>query len=379
MTVGGSGFFALTYRGQRLAYLQPKGQRSVSQFPPEFAFFEIWNVIEWDTMIAGHGGDLIVVLQRAIDAGELGLHHTRKTLMGLVAKTNYDLSGTKITALADDPEQVVICGHQIAKTFKFSPAPQVVPIPVSPATYVPASSLSEDKPIEIGGYALRTFKVTNDKLGSLYKPTTWDNGVAIAECLAPQKCESPPGENCSCGLYGFLSLDELIRDYGANANRSVAVFEPEGDTVIGPRGLKTAAARIVAYWCSPPETVAHWDRGSLAELQGIYAAQCPDAKEFFDIAAMLKAYDLPESEYCAKLMRTYPDTVTKGGSAPFWRAGVGRLQPLASTATPSVAGQPVQLPPGGGWKSVAPLMTAASPAGVDVVKKLLDHMKGLGP
>ena len=118
--------------------------------------------------------------------------------------------------------------------------------------------------IEVNRYALRTF-ICHPQWGlkSLYREHYWDGGKAVAKCLgsgrrgivsgwggAPLDDHQPPGQNCSCGIYATLTLDQLVREYSEWALRCVAVIAAEGETVIGPKGLRTAAARIVAYWAS---------------------------------------------------------------------------------------------------------------------------------
>ena len=125
--------------------------------------------------------------------------------------------------------------------------------------------------IEVGRYALRTFNLWRGGLYSLFQETQWSGGTAIAECLISpggklamtwgstpavryeypeMKCKSAPGENCACGLYGTLGVDQLVYEYSAYAGGSMAVFAAEGTSYIGSRGLRTAAARVVAYWAA---------------------------------------------------------------------------------------------------------------------------------
>lgn len=288
------------------------------------------------------------------------------------------------------------------KKKKKAPVPQPVPQPVRPST--------PDQPdIEVGRYALRTFQGTysGGELRSLFQDHTWDNGVAIAKCLknkskpkvvnwggddifpVPEPEHDAPDENCECGLYGTLTLDHLLRDYRDRAAKCVVVFAAEGVTFIGNRGLRTAAARIVAYWTAPPVAAVpdgpdelgmgpFWRAGvgylhqpaqsEIGEVLKVlkdpvrdtFATQCPDAKYFPDIHEMLKAYGFPEYH------GEFPPTVThireRPPKPPRKRApGVQQL--------PAVIGK---------WSDIAPLMAGATPGGIAAVKKLLGDLGVLG-
>ncbi len=58
----------------------------------------------------------------------------------------------------------------------------------------------------------------------------------------------------------------------------------EGLTVSGETGLRTAAARIVAYWCAE----SNW---SPSEAD-VCADQCPGARRFYDARVMARMYGL---------------------------------------------------------------------------------------
>lgn len=152
--------------------------------------------------------------------------------------------------------------------------------------------------IEVGRHALRTFKTFDGTLQSLYRKHTWTDGKAIAKCLresnglrlqlwggeevnVPPPCESSPNEECLCGLYGTLTLEQLIREYGASTiTGGVAVIAAEGPTIIGSKGLRTSAARIVAYWLG------------VQGDHGVYARHAPEAKRYTDMTEMLADYNL---------------------------------------------------------------------------------------
>lgn len=142
---------------------------------------------------------------------------------------------------------------------------------------------------EVARYGLRTFRVmprTGEDLGFLEwlilespKPmpemvlgpvyindgTLWLNGSCEATCLAHAvqgvysmlgwnfqlERHQSPHEMCKCGVYGLLSLEELIRQYPGHANKVVTVVAAEGQTIVGTKGFRTQRAEVVAYWCNP--------------------------------------------------------------------------------------------------------------------------------
>ena len=225
---------------------------------------------------------------------------------------------------------------------------------VHPAPPPPAP---EDHPeavpdIEVGRYALRTFRVNRQhkKLMSLFQHHDWENGTAIATCRRSVEGWGPhevPAENCTCGLYGTLTLQQLEHEYRFQAKRCVAVFAAEGTTFIGTKGLRTAAARIVAYWC--------WDEADAL----VFAHQCPDATRFLGIHLMLAQYGFPEYE---EAWPPQPSPIDE------------YIPPSQNTLQPDP--RYVKYPPQGYGlgvygNNVASLMSAATPAGVWVVQQLM--------
>ena len=65
------------------------------------------------------------------------------------------------------------------------------------------------------------------------------------------------------------------------------MIAPEGTTVTGATGSRTAAARVVAYWCAEPDR-------SPAEAD-FCAHQCPGARRFYDLNLMARLYGLGEN------------------------------------------------------------------------------------
>jgi hypothetical protein len=199
--------------------------------------------------------------------------------------------------------------------------------------------------IEIGRYALRTFDIDKGKLGSLYKHHHWDGGVAIATCLTSNRCDSPPGEGCSCGLYGTLSLQQLESDYGPRVRTCVAVFAAEGPTIIGSKGLRTSAARVVAYWCAE----------GLRDCAAVFARECPNATRFTEMDEMLKAYQFePMAEFGAAARR---EQEQREHQERFLRSISGPTYPT--------------YPRRSSWDNIASLVTAASPGGLAALKSLV--------
>lgn len=179
--------------------------------------------------------------------------------------------------------------------------------------------------IEVGRYALRTFFLGHGNLRSLYQDFYWDGGTAIAECrsepwtpLHPD--EEVPAIRCGCGLYGTLTIDQLLREYGSYAKHSIAVIAAEGATYIGTKGLRTAAARVVGYWRP--------DKGMYADLAE-RAYKDIDAVRYGTVAEMVNAYDFPEpkvdpdkeiAEMRDSMMMSWGGhtiTVTGGGGVPY--------------------------------------------------------------
>ncbi len=137
--------------------------------------------------------------------------------------------------------------------------------------------------VEIARYALRTFVVDRGHLTSVAKKGKgaghWQNGTCEAICVAGRDHKAP-AELCTCGIYGTLNLADLRRQF-ASAKELVTVMAAEGTTIIGDTGLKTAFARIVAYW-TPNK-----------HIRKVCAKECEGAKYFGNIDEMLAAYNLP--------------------------------------------------------------------------------------
>jgi hypothetical protein len=175
--------------------------------------------------------------------------------------------------------------------------------------------IAESMDLEVGRYGLRTFRV--DRNARVLLPVlredrdAWAGGVCVARC-ARGHSHSPPAEDCGCGIYAATSLGSLLGQYPRQASNVVAVIAAEGPTIIGSSGLRTSAARIVAYWCHPSPR--------LGTARAVFARHCPDAKAYDDCEGLLAAYHLPigldqfaEGQFTTWIGDVYPDGADAGG------------------------------------------------------------------
>jgi hypothetical protein len=140
--------------------------------------------------------------------------------------------------------------------------------------------------IEIARYALRTFALReNDHLWPVaVDMDCWIDGTCTAECWASDAWavkHSAPDLNCRCGVYGTLSLSHLYDQWAEHSQRLVCVIAAEGSTILGNKGLRTAYARVVAYW--------GYDR----EIRRVARKQFVGAKQHKRLKAMLAEYEIP--------------------------------------------------------------------------------------
>ncbi|MEN4464545.1 hypothetical protein VXE65_21245 [Mycolicibacterium conceptionense] len=192
--------------------------------------------------------------------------------------------------------------------------------------------------IEVGRYALRTFLV--DRHYRALLPLTgnarpvgrrlyaaglaaynhaarsvWAGGVCVARC-GRGRSHAAPAEDCSCGVYGATSLESLLDQFPGLAHNIVAVIAAEGTTIVGDDGLRTSAARVVAYWIQP------WPE--LDDARAVFAEQCPGAEVFPHLDCMLAAYGFPVG----------PPAAPHAPSAQATGAGVSAVRTVASALGP---------------------------------------------
>ncbi|MCX5044037.1 hypothetical protein OG921_12745 [Aldersonia sp. NBC_00410] len=143
--------------------------------------------------------------------------------------------------------------------------------------------------IEVGdAYALRTFKAVDGRLTSIVKRGShWEDGKCEAICLArPEDADHEvPSGDCTCGVYAFWTVEELLNQYLDFARRIVAVVRMDGLTIEGSNGVKANAAQIVAWWCAE----------DAPELVAACAASAPGTRRFFDRDVMIGLYPSPET------------------------------------------------------------------------------------
>jgi hypothetical protein len=151
---------------------------------------------------------------------------------------------------------------------------------------------------EVARRALRTFKIhDNGRLGPVSQGSSddWIGGVCNARCL-PGEFHPAPYKGCGCGVYGALTAYDLIDQWSRFSSLCIMVFAAEGTTIIGPRGLRTQAARLLAYW-SP-----YWG------VRRRINKQFPNLVRYKRLQAMLDAYSLP----------FYPDKEPDDPEGVFW-------------------------------------------------------------
>ena len=148
----------------------------------------------------------------------------------------------------------------------------------------------ESLDIEVGRYALRTFRIDVGRRlllpisgGTNDDDAVWSGGTCLARCNHG-RAHVPPADGCSCGIYGAITLASLVSQYPTLAVNIVAVIAVEGPTVVGAEGLRTHAARVVAYWCSSSP--------QLDCARDVLAEHCVSAAAFDDCQAMLERYNL---------------------------------------------------------------------------------------
>lgn len=142
--------------------------------------------------------------------------------------------------------------------------------------------------LEVGRVALRTFKIEDDHLWPVaFKNDDWADGTCVARCVYYDEEDSSttyheaPKLGCSCGIYGTLSLSHLFDQWRVLTQQLVCVIAAEGNTVMGDKGLRTSAARVLAYWSKDKK------------VRRIVKGQFPDVVYYRKMEAMLDHYGIP--------------------------------------------------------------------------------------
>lgn len=164
--------------------------------------------------------------------------------------------------------------------------------------------------VEVGRHAVRTFKVTEEGLyGVAVTGKTWNKGVCEARCTPPPlrimygmepQTHRSPARGCECGVYGSLTVQNLFYQFPNCSKKLITVIAAEGRTVIGPKGLRTERARVVAYW-TPKRAVLK-----------VCETELPEAMFYLDLSEMLKDYQFPAFDLSA------PRRYTSFPSAADW-------------------------------------------------------------
>ncbi len=167
----------------------------------------------------------------------------------------------------------------------------------------------------------------------------WTDGDNHAGCRRPGHTGPVPGQDCTCGFYGFASDGDLRRSLTPGAHDLAAVVAVSGRVVPARCGLRAQHARIEALWLSSRVE---------AELARRIAARYPSVAVFRDRSAMLGEF--PLTWLPGYRLRRGPSGLLLSSQlllAAVW---------IVATAASSARSSPV--PPGAG--AVAPLGAAAA-------------------
>ncbi len=205
---------------------------------------------------------------------------------------------------------------------------------------------------------VRTFRVTLDGqllavTGAGADPTTlaagsgyaWTDGQNHAQCRRVDHAGPVPGQDCTCGFYGFASDGTLRRSVTEGAHDLAAVIAVSGRVIPARRGVRAQHAQIQALWLSPRAG---------ADLAARIAARYPSVAVFRDRQAMLGEF--PPTRLPGYRLRCGPSRLLLAGQlllAAAW---------IAATAASSTPSSPA--PPG---TTAAVLLPAAAGAGAGVV------------
>lgn len=247
----------------------------------------------------------------------------------------------------------------------------------APPTPEPEEMETDD--IEVARYGLRTFNTQAGVLGSVaITGCHWEDGVIEAKCMKGDTIRmamwgdeeqlvpithKAPHKHCSCGAYATVTLQSLVSQYAAKAQYNIAVVAAEGPTIIGSRGMRTSAARVVAYWT--PDT----REGKFAKA--VYERVCgSEVPHYTDVREMLKAFNFEKYEHPLPWERRdvvmYPDGLVR------LRTGMVSYTPSYSPPPPTPpAPKPMSQQ---SWDKLRKVMGPnATQAGIDAVRKLNNY------
>lgn len=185
--------------------------------------------------------------------------------------------------------------------------------------------------VEVARYGVRTFGIDTRHrqllplapggiaYARLRREQVWAGGTCRAVCWRNPHHVAPV-DDCTCGIYAATSLQALHEQYRRPAQRIVAVIAAEGPTIIGERGMRTSAARVVAYWCAPTP--------AMATAREVMATECAGAVPYDDIDAMLVAHHIrmtppptpPVAERPATLRARLTRQLGEMGGSPYGTA-----------------------------------------------------------
>ncbi|MGZ4618486.1 MAG: hypothetical protein ACXV5Q_08260 [Frankiaceae bacterium] len=141
---------------------------------------------------------------------------------------------------------------------------------------------------ELRGY--RHFQLQPDGLYPVALVTMgpWDGGTAHAAC-ADDAGHPAPGRSCGCGLYGWYHPG----DAAGRHRETAAVIAARGRTILGDKGFRTAAARIVAVTLPLPLRLRP---AAAARARRMLAARYPHTRVYESRRRMLRDHP-PEATH----------------------------------------------------------------------------------
>ena len=219
--------------------------------------------------------------------------------------------------------------------------------PATPQAAIPAHQhKGEVVALEYGRCGLRTFEfdLRYGFISVAAGPGHWDDGTCTARCYAgkmyyasgtPEGQHEAPNENCHCGIYACLTLENLVGQYLTESLQIVAVIAAQGQTIIGDVGFQTQYARVIAYWLGSVDayhmnplvsytrsTQRSHMREVARQMEHVAGTQFRSAKRFPRIDHMLYEYGFPQPPngfYEAFGMtgphRRYPEAERRVGSS----------------------------------------------------------------